>query len=380
MNLSITREALLKPLQLVMGVVERRQTLPILANVLLTAEDKNLSITATDLEVELVGRTYLDQAIKEPLRVTVPGRKLMDICRALPEQAVIELVKDKDRVIVRSGRSRFMLATLPAEDFPILEDSQNHTNFPVEQKNLQMLLHRTHFAMAQQDVRYYLNGMLLEVKSGEMRTVATDGHRLSLNMLSGNQEGVGDTIQVILPRKGVMELMRLLQNTNTEVRATVAASHVRVHGDDFIFTSKLIDGRYPDYERVLPDKSGAKSITISRDEFKEALIRASILSNEKFRGIRLQVRSGLLRIVANNPDHEEAEEIIHTEYQGPDIDIGFNATYLLDILNTIHTNLVKLSFIDANSSVIVEEVEEGEAVSAQPFKTDSVFVVMPLRL
>lgn len=377
MNLTIQRELLLKPLQLVMGVVERRQTMPILANVLLAIEEDILSITATDLEVEVIGKSRLEQPVK-PAKVTVPGRKLIDICRALPDQAMIELVKDKERIIVRSGRSRFVLSTFPVENFPVLEDAGSQSSFPIEQKSLQALLHRTHFAMAQQDVRYYLNGMLIEIKENEMRTVATDGHRLALNTISTSAE-LTNAMQVIMPRKGVTELMRLLQHDAIDVSAIVTASHVRIHGPDFTFTTKLIDGRYPDYEKVLPNKAGAKSIIVDRGVLKEALIRASILSNEKIRGVRLQLRAGLLRIVANNPDHEEAEEIIHTEYEGEDLEIGFNANYLLDVLNTIHSDTVKITFVDANSSVILEEVmAEGEAGRSN--LTDSVFVVMPLRM
>jgi DNA polymerase-3 subunit beta len=379
MNLTIQRESLLRPLQLVMGVVERRQTLPILSNVLLTVEGDQLSITGTDLEVELIARSVLDTPVKEPAKVTVPGRKLMDIFRALPEQAMIEFVKDKSRIIVRSGRSRFVLSTLPAEDFPLLENNESQFGFSIEQKSLHTLLHRTHFAMAQQDVRYYLNGLLIEIKGSEMRTVATDGHRLALNTIPAPMDANHiNPFQVIMPRKGVVELMRLLQSENIQVNTTVADNHVRIHGPDFTFTTKLIDGRYPDYEKVLPNRAGAKSIVIDRAAFKEALIRASILSNEKFRGIRLQLRSGLLRLAANNPDHEESEEIIQTDYEGEDVEIGFNANYLLDVLNTVNSASVKLSFIDANSSVIIEELFEGD--DSGRAGAVSVFVVMPLRM
>lgn len=372
MNLTIQREALLKPLQLVIGVVERRQTLPILANVLLSVKQDELAITGTDLEVELVGRALLEQPAKEAAKITVPGRKLVDICRALPEQSQIELYQDKERIILRSGRSRFILTTLPAADFPNIDSSEPELEFTLSQKELRSLLQRTHFAMAQQDVRYYLNGMLLEVNQGKIRTVATDGHRLALNN-TGSPIVNNSLVQVIIPRKGIIELMRLLDNQEAEVTASVGSNHVRIHSNDFTFTSKLVDGRFPDYEKVLP-QLGDKIITVERQTLREALVRASILSNEKFRGVRLQLRSGLLRITANNPEQEEAEEIIHLDYDGDDLDIGFNVNYLLDILNTVDTDKVKLSFSDSTSSVLVEEADEGRAGE------QGTFVVMPLRL
>ncbi len=226
--------------------------------------------------------------------------------------------------------------------------------------------------MAQQDVRYYLNGMLLEVNQGNIRTVATDGHRLALNN-TGSPVMNNALVQVIIPRKGIIELMRLLENHDTEVTVFVGSNHVRIHGTEFTFTSKLVDGRFPDYEKVLP-RLGDKNILVERQILKEALVRASILSNEKFRGVRIQLRSGLLRITANNPEQEEAEEIIHLDYQGDDLDIGFNVNYLLDILNTVDSEKIKLSFTDSNSSVLVEESDNSQHAA------QSTFVVMPLRL
>jgi len=368
MKLSIQREALLEPLQLVIGVVERRQTLPILANVLLAIEGKTLSITATDLEIELIGRVQLDEEVKEGARITVSGRKLLDICRALPAQAMIDLQQDKDRLIVRSGRSRFILATLPVESFPNFEEGDASLEFAITQKELNRLLQRTHFAMAQQDVRYYLNGMLLDIKEGKARAIATDGHRFAMN---GASTAIADlnNVQVIMPRKGVLELMRLLKGDEAEVTTMIGQNHVRVHSPEFTFTSKLIDGRFPDYERVLPREAG-NSVIIDRDAFREALLRVAVLSNEKFRTIRLQLRSGLLHILANNPEQEEAEEILVVEYAGTELDIAFNVTYLLDILNTVAAGPTKLTFIDSNSRMFMEEAH-GE---------DSMFLVMPLQI
>lgn len=368
MNMRIQRETLLKPLSAVIGVVERRQTLPILANVYLSVIDKKLTITGTDLEVELQAKIDLEHP-SDAMEITVPGRKLMDICRSLPEQSEIELIQEKDKVIVRSGRSRFSLSTLPANDFPLVRETEGTAEFTIGQKDLRYLTQRTYFAMAQQDVRYYLNGMLLELADGIVRTVATDGHRLSLNTVAAP---IVDNafVQVILPRKGVTELMRLLEDADSEVAVRVGSNHVRITGADFTFISKLIDGRFPDYEKVLP-KGGDKSIAIDRELLKHALTRASILSNEKFRGIRLQLRSGLLRVFANNPEHEEAEEEISVDYGQEDLEIGFNVTYLLDILNTIHSPKVKMTFSDAKSSILIEEHES---------ESSSLFVVMPMML
>lgn len=367
MKLSIQREALLEPLQLVIGVVERRQTLPILANVLLKVDGPQLSITATDLEVELVARTNLDEPVKESAQITVSGRKLLDICRTLPEGATIDLQRDKERLIARSGRSRFILATLPVESFPRFEEGQPHLEFSIDQKDLTHLFQRSHFAMAQQDVRYYLNGMLIDVKQGKIRTVATDGHRFAMN--GKDAQEANQSAQVIVPRKGITELLRLLKNENSNVNVSVGDNQMRVHGEAFTFTSKLIDGRFPDYERVMPKEAG-KSVIIDRDALKEALMRVAILSNEKFRAVRLQLRPGLLHILANNPDQEEAEEVLSVEYNGSELDIAFNVTYLLDVLNTVSSGPVKLTFIDANSRMFMEEAE-GE---------ESLFLVMPLQL
>lgn len=375
MGIEIQRERLLKPLQSIIGVVERRQTLPILANVLLVVQGQQLSVTGTDLEVELQVRIQLEtlegtEAMPAE-SLTVPGRKFMDICKSLPDQSRIQLSLEEGRVVIRSGRSRFTLATLSAADFPTILETSGSAEFSLGQKDLRYLTQRTHFAMAQQDVRYYLNGMLLELNKGIVRAVATDGHRLALNSVSAP---VMDNafVQVILPRKGVIELMRLLEDVESEISVQISNNHLRVTSPDFTFTSKLIDGRFPDYDKVLP-KNGNKIIIVDRELLKQALTRVSILSNEKFRGVRLQLCSGLLRIVANNPDQEEAEEEISLDYQHDDMEIAFNVSYLIDILNIINSPAVKMTFSNPNSSILVEEYG-----SASP--SHSLFVVMPMRL
>ena len=367
MKFTIARESLLKPLNLVAGVVERRQTLPILANVLMVLNGDRLALTGTDLEVELVGRVQLGKP-GDSGEVTVPARKLVDICKSLPEGSEIEFTAQESKVTVKSGRSRFTLATLPAREFPNVEDGLGTHQFTVKQGQLKRLIDRTGFAMAQQDVRYYLNGMLWEIKGKQLRVVATDGHRLALCTLPGKIE-VGDDTQVILPRKGVLELARLLLEDAADIAIIIGNNHIRATTSDFTFTSKLVDGKFPDYQRVLP-RAPDKILLGSRLELRQAFTRAAILSNEKYRGVRLKLTKGSLNIVANNPEQEEAEEAVPVEYQGDSLEVGFNVSYLLDVLGVLSGENVKLSMSDPNSSALLEESDAG----------DSVYVVMPMRL
>jgi len=367
MKFTISRDALLRPLNLVAGVVERRQTLPILANVLMVLDGDRLALTGTDLEVELVGRVQL-AAPGESGEVTMPARKLVDICKSLPEGSEIEFNVQDSKVTVKSGRSRFTLATLPAREFPNVEDSMGTHQFTIKQGQLKRLIDRTGFAMAQQDVRYYLNGMLWEIKGKQLRVVATDGHRLALCTLPGTIDASDDT-QVILPRKGVLELARLLLEDDADIAIVMGSNHIRATTDDFTFTSKLVDGKFPDYQRVLP-RSPDKIVLGSRLELRQAFTRAAILSNEKYRGVRLKLTKDSLDIVANNPEQEEAEESVPVDYQGESLEVGFNVSYLLDVLGVLSGERVQLSLSDPNSSALLEESEAG----------DSVYVVMPMRL
>lgn len=368
MKFAISRDALLKPLNLVAGVVERRQTLPILANVLLVVEGDRLSLTGTDLEVELIVHLPVPGNGEARWEITVPARKLVDICKSLPDGAQLEISHEDQRVIIRSGRSRFTLSTLPASDFPAVDEVGATFAFEVRQGDLRRLIERTAFAMAQQDVRYYLNGMLWEVKADRLRTVATDGHRLAMCTLDV-QLPVGDGTQVILPRKGVLEFARLLQDDDAPVKIAIGMNHFRATTENFCFTSKLVDGKFPDYQRVLPRGSN-KTILGDRDGLKHSFQRASILSNEKYRGVRLQLSDGLLRVIASNPEQEEAEEEIAVDYQGDSLEIGFNVSYLLDVLNVLTNANAKLELSDANSSALLSEADGG----------DSLYVVMPMRL
>jgi len=365
MKFIAAREALLKPLQAVIGVVERRQTMPILSNILMIAKDGQLAVTATDLEVELVAQTEVETESNG--EITVSGRKLLDICRALPEGAEVNVSLSGEKLSVRAGRSKFNLVTLPAAEFPVVEDIKAGQTINVSQASLGRLIEKTHFSMAQQDVRYYLNGMLLETGGKYLRAVATDGHRLALCQadLDG---GDLEEQQVIVPRKGVLELQRLMSGEgNLDVE--LGSNHIRIQLDGIRFTSKLIDGRFPEYDRVIP-KESSNELKADRGEFKSALQRTAILSNEKYRGIRLVIRDSGVVLQAHNPEQEEAEEELAVEYAGEDIEIGFNVNYLLDALGAVEGDDVTLSVQDSNSSCLIR----------QPGNDDCTFVVMPMRL
>jgi len=365
MKLSAEREALLAPLQAVIGVVERRQTMPILANVLLVANDDRLDITATDLEVELVASGEL--TVQESGEITVPGRKLLDIVRALPEGATVNVTQNGDRIIIRSGRSRFTLSTLPASEFPVVEQINSQLDLEVDQKSLRRLLEKTHFSMAQQDVRYYLNGMLVEAEGQHLRTVATDGHRLAMAEIElGDQLATGQ--QVIVPRKGVLELQRLLGDQGSAA-VSVGTNHIRVSLAGIRFTSKLIDGRFPEYSRVIPQNQD-KHLIADRTMLRSALQRTAILSNEKYRGIRLELKENGLVVQAHNPEQEEAEEEIEVSYEGEGLEIGFNVNYLLDALAAVDSDQVRVGLHDSNSSCLISADENP----------DCKYVVMPMRL
>ncbi len=365
MKLSAARDVLLKPLQAVIGVVERRQTMPILSNVLLVAKNGQLAVTATDLEVELVAQADVD--VEADGEITVSGRKLLDICRALPEGSDIHISVSGEKAAVRSGRSKFTLATLPAAEFPTIEDIKAGQTIAVDQGTLARLIDKTHFSMAQQDVRYYLNGMLLETGGKHLRSVATDGHRLAL--CEAELDGAKlDEQQVIVPRKGVLELQRLMSGEGS-VNIELGANHVRIQLEGIRFTSKLIDGRFPEYDRVIP-KESSNELKADRAAFRSALQRTAILSNEKYRGIRLIIRDSGVVMQAHNPEQEEAEEELEVEYAGEDIEIGFNVNYLLDALGAVDGDEVTLSVVDGNSSCLIR----------QPGRDDSKFVVMPMRL
>ena len=366
MKFSIQREVFLQPLSQVVGVVERRQTLPVLANFLLVAREGQLSVTGTDMEVELISSVSAD--VDQDGEITVPARKLVDIVRALPDgSSIVFSVKD-EKATMSAGRSRFTLSTLPAAEFPATDQVETLEDVALGEASLKTLLDKTAFAMANQDVRYYLNGMLVDFRGGNLRTVATDGHRLAVCDHAENVT-VSQDRQMIVPRKGVMELVRMLAEDKDYVSLSLGRNHVRLVKDGTKFTSKLIDGRFPDYEAVIP-VGADKQILIDRDTFMHALQRAAILSNEKYRGVRLEAAAGVLKIVAHNPQHEEAIEEIEAEMNFDQLAVGFNVTYLLDALMAIESEQVSLELKDANSSCLI----------SAPDSDLNRHVVMPLKL
>jgi len=365
MKLSASRETLLKPLQAVIGVVERRQTMPILANVLLVAKDGQVAVTGTDLEVELVAT--VDVEVEAAGEITVPGRKLLDICRALPESAEVSISVSGEKLNVKSGRSRFSLMTLPAAEFPRVGDINAGQTLSVSQATLAKLLDKTHFSMAQQDVRYYLNGLLLETGEKWLRAVATDGHRLALCEIELDEQKMPEQ-QVIVPRKGVLELQRLIGGEG-ELQIELGSNHIRIQLEHIRYTSKLIDGRFPEYERVIPQDTD-NQLTADREAFRGALQRTAILSNEKYRGIRLIIKKDGLLLQAHNPEQEEAEEEVEISYSGDDIEIGFNVNYLLDAFGAIESDEIVLALVDGNSSCLLRD----------PGNDECKYVVMPMRL
>jgi len=364
MKFSSAREKILEPLQAVIGVVERKQTMPILANVLLKIADGKLSVLATDLEVELAASVDIDaQAEGE---ITVPGRKLLDIVKALPDASVVSIQQSGDKIQVKAGRSKFSLTTLPAADFPTVEQIAPTLSFEVNASAIKHLIDKTYFSMAHQDVRYYLNGLLLESDGKMLRTVATDGHRLALcEMELVTKSGLQ---QVIVPRKGILELQRLLGSDGT-VHVDIGSNHIRVTIGDIRFTSKLIDGRFPEYGRVIPDNPG-RIIKADREMLRHALSRTSILANEKYRGIRALIKPNQVVLTAHNPEQEEAEEEVEVVYQGEEFEVGFNVNYLMDALSAIAGAEVEVGLTDSNSSCLL----------SAPGDKSTRFVVMPMRL
>jgi DNA polymerase-3 subunit beta len=361
------RDEILAPLSAVSGIIERRHTLPILSNVLLERSADALSFLATDIEIQITARTGL-AAAAEARSVTVGARKLLDILRALPDGTEVTLQQQDKKLLVRAGKSRFSLQTLPAEDFPRLaRPAGESARLKLPQKALRRLLSLVQYAMAQQDIRYYLNGLLMVVEDRTLKLVATDGHRLALASLKLATELPRQ--EVIVPRKTVLELAKLLGDNDDEVAVELSATQAAFSFGSVELVSKLVDGKFPDYTRVIPQ--GHKNrLQVAREPLRQALARAAILSNEKFRGVRWVLAEGSLKIVSSNAEQEEAQEELEVQYAGDALDIGFNVTYLLDVLNNVPGSDVECAFGDASSSALITYAAEK----------DFRYVVMPMRI
>jgi DNA polymerase-3 subunit beta len=369
MRFSIQRETLLSPLQRVAAGVDRRQTMAILSNVLIRVESDRLFLQSNDLEIELIAEIPLEPG-SVPGETTVLARKLIELCRALPDKSVLSFQAENDKMIVKCAKSRYSLATLPTDEFPETSDERPEAEFLVVAEHLKGILDRTAFAMAQQDVRYFLNGLLLEITPDQITAVATDGHRLAIAKLKKPVNTTG--YKIIVPRKGVTELLRLLAEEDDTVQVQLTANHLRVIGTQFTLTTQLIDGDYPDYTRVIP-AAGNKIIQVDRDLLRKALQRASVLSSEQMRGVHLILNDNHLKMVASNAELEQAEEELDVSYQGSELDIAFNVSYLLDALQHLEPGLIQITATDATVSVVVETPQEPE-----PFST--LHVVMPMHL
>jgi DNA polymerase-3 subunit beta len=365
--LDIERDTLLKPLQTVSGIVERRHTLPILSNVLLETDSKELKLVATDLEIQVATQANLVTEANQN-KITVSARKLQDILRSLPDAAKVSLDSQDSKLVLRAGKSRFNLQTLPAEDFPRLaEGTGDATTIRVAQKDLKSMLQLVQYAMAQQDIRYYLNGLLILVDGKRLTLVATDGHRLA--HIATSLEDSHQRTEVIMPRKAVLELVKLLDDTEESVELVIQQNQVRCRFGDVDLVSKVVDGKFPDFTRVIPTSENSRFL-ISRTQLQQALQRASILSNEKFRGVRWVLTNNVLRIVCTNAEQEEAEEELEIDYTGEPLDIGFNVTYLLDGLNNLAAEQINCALGDSNSSMLI----------TVPGDKNFKYVVMPMRI
>ncbi|MBO9537790.1 DNA polymerase III subunit beta [Herbaspirillum sp.] len=361
------RDTLLRPLQIVSGIVERRHTLPILANILIRKDGEKVSFLSTDIEVQITTHAEVGSG-SEAVATTVAARKLLDILRALPDSGEVSISLANKRLTVQSGKSRFALQTLAAEEFPtVAQAEQYNAQVTLPQKTLKHLFNMVHFSMAQQDIRYYLNGLLLVVEGKNVIAVATDGHRLAFCQVATEQEFPRQ--EVIIPRKTIIELQRLLDESDDEVKLEIANNQVKLTFADIELISKLVEGKFPDYTRVVP-KGYKNSFTISREQLLRSLQRAAIMTSDKFKGVRWVIAPGSLKISSTNADQEEAVEELEIDYGGDTVDIGFNVSYLLDVLNNLKNDYVNIALGDANSSALV----------TIPDNADFKYVVMPMRI
>ena len=362
-----TQEKVLAALQSVAGIVERRHTLPILANVLIRKTGAQVQLTTSDLEIQIRTTAELD-GDSGSFTTTVGARKVIDILRTLASDQVVSLESTGGKLVLKGGKSRFSLQPLPAEDFPLVQESPSFGPvFSVPQKTLKGLLAQVSFAMAVHDIRYYLNGILFVAEGKTLSLVATDGHRLAFASATLDVEVPRQ--EVILPRKTVIELQRLLSDAEGSIEMQFANNQAKFSFDGMEFVTKLVEGKFPDYNRVIP-KNHKNSVTLGRLPLLASLQRTAILTSEKFKGVRLNIEPGALRVASNNAEQEEATDELDIDYGGDAIEIGFNVTYLIDVLTNMQQDMVKIELADANSSVLITVPEDAN------FK----YVVMPMRI
>ncbi len=366
MKFIINREQIFAPLQKIVSVIEKRQTMPILSNILLIVNENSLVLTGTDLEIQLVAKISIES--EKSGKVTIPARKLFDIVKLLPANADITIAYSDDKVKITSGRSRFLLAILPADNYPEFLETGLENEFFMNAGVLKKALDKTIFCMANQDVRYYLNGLLLHISNSKLKLVTSDGHRLSIYEDKIGME-TGYESRIILPRKGIMELSKLLDNEEIELKIQFSDNNIRIEVDNFIFSAKLVDSKYPDFNKVF-DQSFFNQLHIQKQPLLETLTRVAILSNEKFKGVTFDVSNDLLKLSSHNPEHDEAEEELIIQYQGDPISIAFNSQYLLEAVSKLDSELAVLTIASNSSSCFIEEPEQ------QSYK----FIVMPMRL
>jgi len=365
-----SRDSLLKPLQVVSGIVERRHTLPILANLLFKKQGEKVAFVSTDIEIQITTNANFGVG-SEDVTTTVAARKLLDILRALPEGPVALSLKD-NRMVVQSGKSRFSLQTLSAAEFPVMQSiGEVAVSWKMPQKAFRQLINQVHFAMAQQDIRYYLNGMLLVIEGKEVMAVATDGHRLAFSQISLGEEptGSGQRQEIIIPRKTILECQHLLEDSDENLEMSLSSNQVKFNFGDIELISKLVEGKFPDFQRVIP-KGHKNTLVVTREILQSALQRAAILTTDKFKGVRFSLTSNRITVQSTNAEQEEAQEEIETEYGGDDVEIGFNVSYLLDVLSNLKNEKIQISLGDANSSAVI----------TLPGSDNFKYVVMPMRI
>jgi len=366
MKFEVQRDAILKPLQMVSGIVEKKQTQPILSNILLDLEPNKLTLTATDLEMEVIASIPVESG--DTSSTTVPVRKFLDTCKTLNEGSNLKFSVNSEKAVLTSSKTRFSLTTLPGKDFPVIDAKSPLFSFSLPQKSLKRIIDKTSFAMAFQDVRYYLNGLLLEINTSSLKAVSTDGHRLAI-CSEDVATGQSDVKSIIVPRKAVLEMARILEDSDETVELVIGENYIRIILESVTFTSKLVDGQYPNYDSVIP-KNCDKQLLVDKNSIRQCLVRTSILSNEKYRGIKLEISQDVLKASANNPDQEEAEDEISISYSGDQIEMGFNVNYLIDAINALDSENIELNFTDSNGSSLIQS----------PGDDSCLYVVMPMRL